>query len=256
MSDTFDSSSLNPLRAELVEHPVFHSVTTLPRLRVFMEHHVFPVWDFMSLLKWLQQAFAPHGAPWLPDGDGDIRRFVNEIVTEEESDQALAGSARGFISHFDMYRQSMNEIGADSSGINGFLDCVAADGLAKGLARREVLETARQFMRSTFDVMDTGQPHRVAGAFALGREDIVPGMFKALLAEMKIRKADAPTFHYYLTRHTHLDEESHGPMAIRMLARLCDRDPRREQETLDTARSALQARLVFWDGVHRAIEQV
>ena len=51
-------------------------------------------------------------------------------------------------------------------------------------------------MRSTFDVIESGEPHRVAAAFALGREDIVPGMFKALLAEMKITEADAPTFHY------------------------------------------------------------
>ena len=253
MSGAFDSSSLEPLRAKLVGHPVFHSVTTLPRLRVFMEHHVYPVWDFMSLLKSLQQTFAPHGSPWLPDGDGDIRRFVNEIVTEEESDQALPGSEAEYISHFDMYRQSMSEIGADLGGINDFINCVAADGLARGLARREVPEVARRFMRSTFDVIESGEPHRIAAAFALGREDIVPGMFKALLAEMKITEADAPTFHYYLTRHTHLDEESHGPMALRMLYRLCDGDARREEETLATAAAALQARIDFWDGVNDAI---
>jgi len=256
MNGTFDSSPLNPLRAELVEHPVFSSVTTLPRLRVFMEHHVYPVWDFMSLLKWLQQAFAPHGFPWLPNGDGDIRRFVNEIVTEEESDQALHGSDSGYISHFDMYRQSMNEIGADTGGINGFIDCVFENGLTDGLARPEVPEPARQFMRSTFDVIETGQPHRVAGAFSLGREDIIPGMFKALLAEIKINEAAAPTFYYYLKRHTHLDEGSHGPMAVRMLTCLCDGDNQRKQETLDTARSALRSRIDFWDGVHRAIAEV
>ena len=255
MSGAFDSSSLEPLRAELVEHPVFRVVTTMPRLRVFMAHHVFPVWDFMSLLKNLQQTFAPHGSPWMPDGDGDIRRFVNEIVTEEESDQALPDTGSEYISHFDMYRQSMREIGADTGGIDGFIDCVVKYGLAKGLAKRELPEPARQFMRSTFDVIDTGQPHRVAAAFAIGREDIVPGMFKALLAEMKITETAAPTFHYYLTRHTHLDEESHGPMALRMLSRLCDGDAEREQETLDTARTALQARIDFWDGVHRAISE-
>ena len=76
MSSTFDSSSLDPLREKLFKHPVFRSVTTLPRLRVFMEHHVYPVWDFMSLLKNLQNNFAPHGSPWLPDGNADIRRFI------------------------------------------------------------------------------------------------------------------------------------------------------------------------------------
>ena len=256
MNGIFDSSSLNQLRAELIRHPVFHSVTTLPRLQVFMEHHVYPVWDFMSLLKWLQQAFAPHGSPWLPDGDGDICRFVNEIVTEEESDQALHGSDTSYISHFDMYRHSMNEIGADIEGINRFIECVIASGLDNGLTSRVVPKPARQFMKSTFEVIETGQAHRVAAAFALGREDIVPAMFKALLAEIKILEADAPIFHYYLKRHTNLDEESHGPMAIRMLTCLCDGDSQLEQEVLDTARSALRSRIVFWDGVHRAIEEV
>ena len=254
MSVAFDSSSLEPLRAKLVGHPVFHSVTTLPRLRVFMEHHVYPVWDFMSLLKSLQQNFAPHGSPWLPDGDGDIRRFVNEIVTEEESDQSLPGGEAEYISHFDMYRQSMSEIGADLRGINDFINCVASDGLAGVLAKREVPEPAKRFMQSTFDVIASGEPHRVAAAFALGREDIVPGMFKALLAEMKITEADAPTFHYYLTRHTHLDEESHGPMALQMLSRLCGGDVHNEQETLDSARLVLQSRIDFWNGVNDSIK--
>ena len=100
----------------------------------------------------------------------------------------------------------------------------------------------------------SGVPHRVAAAFALGREDIVPGMFKALLAEMKITEADAPTFHYYLTRHTHLDEESHGPMALRMLSRLCGGDVHNELETLDSARLVLQSRIDFWNGVNDAIK--
>ena len=147
----------------------------------------------------------------------------------------------------------MEEIGADTAGINDFIDCVVAGGLAKGFAKSELPDSARRFMRSTFDVIDTCEPHRVAAAFALGREDIVPRMFKALLAEMKITEADAPTFHYYLTRHTHLDQESHGPMALRMLTRLCDGDARREQETLATAEAALHARIDFWDDVHRAV---
>ena len=86
-----------------------------------------------------------------------------------------------------------------------------------------------------------------------GHEEIAELLVKALLAEMKITETDAPTFHYYLTRHTHLDQESHGPMALRMLARLCDGDARREKETLATAEAVLQARIDFWDDVHQAV---
>jgi len=31
-----------------------------------MEHHVFAIWDFMLLLKSLQQQIAPSGTPCLP----------------------------------------------------------------------------------------------------------------------------------------------------------------------------------------------
>ena len=62
--------------------------------------------------------FAPHGSPWLPDGDGNIRRFVNEIVTEEESDEALPGGETEYISHFNLYRKAMQEIEADTAGID------------------------------------------------------------------------------------------------------------------------------------------
>ena len=64
----------------LENHQIFKSLNTLQDLRVFMEHHVFAVWDFMSLLKTLQQRLAPHGAPWVPEGNNDAVRFINEIV--------------------------------------------------------------------------------------------------------------------------------------------------------------------------------
>jgi hypothetical protein len=38
----------------LNQHPLYAAVQSIEDLRVFMAHHIYSVWDFMSLLKALQ----------------------------------------------------------------------------------------------------------------------------------------------------------------------------------------------------------
>jgi hypothetical protein len=251
----FDPSVVAPLREQLNQHPIYRAVRSLDDARVFMQHHVFPVWDFMALVKYLQHVLAPAGAPWFPQGDAAVRRFINEIVLGEESDEGPPGKdgQPTYTSHFELYCLAMEELHADAGPVRRFVESVRSRGISQALAAADVPAPAREFMQTTFDLIASDKPHVVAAAFSLGREHIIPGMFRALLRDMQVTSDMAPSLHYYLERHIHLDEEHHGPLALRMLDELCAGDATRVQEAADAAGRALKARLALWDGVLAAI---
>ncbi len=258
MMKTTDFSSLNQLKAQLEQHPLYSGVRTIEDLRGFMEHHAFPVWDFMSLVKSLQHTVAPSGAPWMPTNDADLtaaQRFINEIVLGEESDEGLpAGKGAVFVSHFDLYLGAMEEVGANTQPIRAFLKTLKKHGLKTALKHPDIPEPSRRFMKSTFEFLATEKPHVIAAAFAYGREQVIPSMFRALLKDMGISKKKAPLFHYYLERHIHLDDEFHGPMSLKLLDLLCGDSKKKRTSAKSAAHKAIKARIALWDEVGTALK--
>jgi hypothetical protein len=250
MSAMFNVSAIAGLRDELNCHPVYGFVKNLDDARAFMRHHVYSVWDFMSLLKYLQRHLAPTSQPWTPLGNPSVRRFVNEIVMEEESDLGLPDKHGNntYASHFELYLQAMQDIGADTKSARDFVAIAGRDGVAKALTSGLAPAPAKKFMESTFRFIATDKPHVVAAAFALGREHIIPGMFRALLRQLEVTKDEAPAFHYYLDRHIHLDEDHHAPLSLLMLNELCGGDATKLKEAEDAAIAAINARSEFWAG--------
>ncbi len=253
-----DPPFLPELRTRLDRHPLYASVRTMEDLRCFMEHHVYAVWDFMSLVKFLQGAVAPVSVPWLPTGNVRstlVQRFINEIVLGEETDEGLP-DAKGnptFISHFDLYLGAMEEVGADTRPVRAFLQAVKKKGLPAALSKSDIPEPSRRFMATTFGLLDTQKAHLVGAAFAMGREQVIPGMFRSLLADMGISKKRAPLFHYYLERHIHLDDELHGPLSLQLLTQLCGDSAGKKKAAGKVARQAIEARITFWDGVRSSL---
>lgn len=255
MKHTLDAAVIAGLNDRLDSHPLYAQVQTLADLHIFMAHHVYSVWDFMSLLKYLQLRIAPAAVPWTPSGSPSVRFFINQIVLGEESDEGLpdADGNPTYASHFELYCDAMREVGVDPAGAIRFSETAAAKGVDAALALGTAPAAGRAFVESTFEFIATGKPHVVAAAFAFGREHIIPAMFRALLAKMNIDKAQAPVFHYYLERHIHLDEDFHAPLSLKMVNELIGDDPAKLREAEAAARAAVEARLKFWDGVQAAI---
>lgn len=239
---------ITSFKERLEHHPIYEAINSVERLRCFMEHHVYSVLDFMSLVKYLQNAVAPSTYPWLPVGDTDVKRFINELVLEEESDQVMPGSdaETKYISHFELYCAAMNEIGADTKHILDFVERLKIQDTTAALNHNDIPAPSRQFTQQTFAFIDSDQPHQVAAALALGREHIIPCMFKKLLQNLGVSEKDAPSFHYYLTRHIHLDEGFHAPLSLRLLNSLC-KDEQTQKQAINAAEVAVATRLKFWD---------
>ncbi len=242
------------LRHELLEHGIYTLMDEISSVRLFMEDHVFAVWDFMSLLKALQRGLTCVDIPWLPPSDPRIARLINEIVLGEESDITPDGKAA---SHFDLYLQAMDEAGADTSRIVRFIENLRAGrDLETAFIHAAVPERIAAFIRHTFSVIEQGRLHEIAAAFTYGREDLIPGLFGSLIAKVdETTHGRLGTFHYYLKRHIELDGDEHADMGREMVMLLCGGDPVKEREACAAATDALSARLRLWNGISAHISQ-
>src|SRR6201993_5546095 len=108
---------LATLRAGLLNHPIYVEVASVEDLRRFMEDHVFAVWDFMSLLKRLQQDMTCTKVPWLPTDNPKAARLINDIVIGEETDVDPDGL---YVSHLELYLRAMKDVGADTARFDTF----------------------------------------------------------------------------------------------------------------------------------------
>ena len=92
--------AIKPQQDTLLHHPLYNKIRTVEDLQLFLQHHVFAVWDFMSLLKALQNKLTCTSTPWMPVGNPETRYLINEIVLAEETDIDQDGRRR---SHYELY---------------------------------------------------------------------------------------------------------------------------------------------------------
>lgn len=243
---------LVPLRATLLEHPLYRRIDGAAALQTFMEHHVFAVWDFMSLLKGLQKQLTCVEIPWRPATDNSATRLINEIVLGEESDEDGDG---GFASHYELYLRAMKDAGAKTDSMELFVARIdEGAGLETALEEAKVPVAAAAFVEETFHTLEQGSICGLAAAFTFGREDLLPSVFQKIVDQANAATGGFGRFQYYLNRHIQLDGDVHGPMAWRLVRSLCGDVPERWRQAEAGALGALRARVALWDGMLAVME--
>lgn len=245
-------NSIDTLRQEIINHQVYSIIKDVDDLKIFMQYHVYAVWDFMSLLKTLQNNLTCTTVPWFPKGSAETRHLINEIVVGEESDIDLAGIRK---SHFELYLDAMNQCGADTSQIEKFVATLKNTGnFNSAFSAAETPKEARDFVNFTFEIINSNKDYLQSAIFTFGREDLIPSMFISIVNDIhKNFPESISIFKYYLERHIEVDGDHHSHLALQMTTNLCVNNEQYWEEAEQATIESLKKRIELWNGAYNQI---
>ena len=247
-------NEIQPLRDKLKNHSLYTSLKSIDDIKIFMESHVYAVWDFMSLLKALQNQLTCCKIPWLPNKDSKSARLINQIVVDEESDLNFEGLPK---SHFEIYLEAMEEIQANTELINQFIRNIKnLENIIEIIENTKIDLAIKSFLKFTFHTINNWKSHEIAAAFTFGREEIIPDMFIEIIEQTEKKyNISLNKINYYLQRHIELDGDEHGPLAHEMINVLCLDDDNKWNEVIATSKKALEERIKLWDFIDEKIKK-
>lgn len=241
------SQKIEEKQTSLRNHRLYSEMKTLDDMRQFMQVHVFAVWDFMSLLKRLQNDITGMQIPWMPSPfSKKAVRLINEIVLGEESDECPKEiHPEGYCDHFTMYRYAMKELGVPELLIFEQI---------KHMNFAVLPANIKEFLHYHLTLASEGELAQVAGSFLFGRERLLPSLFEKVVEQIKAENIQCPSLTYYLERHIEIDGDHHSHMARDLFEEICNTEEKKVLG-LEAALKSLDFRQRLWDQALKNILQ-
>ncbi|PBQ32989.1 heme oxygenase [Sphingobacteriaceae bacterium] len=246
---------IEPLREQIKNHAIYSEIKTLEDLKIFMENHVFAVWDFMSALKVLQQKLTSIHVPWIPKGNPNTRFLINSIVLEEESGLDQDGNR---LSHYELYLNAMKQAGCNTDAVTSFLHELSdGQSFSISLDQSTIPDTAKKFIKNTIQTSIHGDKlHVQAAVFTFGRRNLLPDMFKSLVDELEQKNPKhISIFNYYLSLNASGKKNNLSTLAQEMTLELCGTDEKKWEEATNGVNRSLLARIQLWDSILEKIKE-
>ena len=238
--------------SKLNTHPIYKLLKDETSIVYFMQTHIYSVWDFMNLLKYLQMHLTCLSLPWKPFNNAKLSRLINEIVLEEESD-IIEGKPT---SHFMYYAEALMSLDSSCSHINTFIKDLYNDNTTykELITKPYIPNPAKNFLNTTYQICNSSLLE-VASAFTFGRENLVPTLFDPIVDEIdKLKNPNFSKFIQYLKRHIQLDGEEHSKLSLEMIETLIQSD-KDWHIVKKSAINALNARILFWDSILKELKE-
>lgn len=150
----------------------------------------------------------------------------------------------------------MESMSANTEYIREFLiDIQRSQNIYQSIENLNTDNRIREFLKYTFNIIETKESHKIAAAFTFGREGLIPDMFTSILKEIKINFPDSELdkFIYYFQRHIELDGDEHGPLALKMIEDLGQGDDQKWFDMQSVSKLTIQKRIDLWDAIYDSI---
>ena len=206
----------------------------------------------MSLVKKLQLEFTCTELPWRPSSHPEVVRLINEIVWGEETDLDFSGRP---MSHFEMYLEAMKAIKVDTTLFNSnYQRLISSPDILSEIEILDLPSAVKDFLKFTFETINSNKIHCIAAVFTFGREDLIPDLFIEIIKNLEQKdNTNIQPMVYYFERHIEVDGDEHGPLALKMVELLCENDKQKWEEATEAAKIALEKRLELWDSISSQI---
>ena len=174
---------IKPLRDQLMDHPLYISIREKEDLRIFMEGHVYAVWDFASLINGLCTRLTHLGDHSELDNES-LLALLSAITNQGPETE---GKPFGL---FSDYRNAMQLAGASTFEIDDLVNRVRQGTPPE----RAILDSKLpgyvvQFLDHTFSILRENNLVVMAATFAFGRGGLIPELFSRMV-DKRVQEGD------------------------------------------------------------------
>ena len=248
-------NSIAPFNSKLINHKIYGQISDMRKTKIFMESHVFSVWEYLTMLKALQRELATRDISFLHENVPDLPYLINQIVLNEEIEEESRGEYLSAMGLYQLYINSMDEIGADSNPIKYFVDCIKVNKNWNNTIRDTITRfdnipiQTYEYLNYNLKMIELSEIHELAGIFFFGREDINSKFILLIKSNIEHEKS-LSNLKNIIKRHVDDDSKNKNPILGEYINNiLCKDDDKKWKKVEISVIEAIKKRIELWDGM-------